>query len=103
MEKIKIEKYLLDKGIPAHLKGFEYMATAIQLCQEDKSYVYNVTKKLYPKIASMYNDTYSRTERAIRTTLTYLDRDYTNASFIARALIELRELYPQKKRGGKNV
>lgn len=93
MEDIKIERYLLNKGVPPHLKGFQYMVTAIKLCQDDNDYLYNVTTKLYPQLAKIYNDTYSRTERCLRTTLTHLSRPHTNSSFIGTALIELRELY----------
>ena len=102
MEELKIERYLLNKGIPPHLKGFQYMVTAIKLCQENNDYLYNVTKKLYPQLAKIYNDSYSRTERCLRTTLTHLSHPHTNSSFLGTALIELRELYGDENNDKSN-
>jgi two-component system, response regulator, stage 0 sporulation protein A len=53
-------------GIPAHVKGYEYLKKAIALCREDKSYLEAVTKELYPTIAKEFGTTGSRVERAIR-------------------------------------
>lgn len=53
-------------GIPAHVKGYEYLKKAISLCQQDKSYIEAVTKQLYPTIAKEFGTTGSRVERAIR-------------------------------------
>ena len=103
MEEIKIERYLLNKGIPPHIKGFRFIVTAIKLCQENPDYLYSITTKIYPDIESMYNTTFAKVERSIRHALTFLDKKYTNAQFIGVALIELKELYLDKKRGAKNV
>ena len=103
MEEIKIKKYLLSEGIPPQIKGFRYITLAIKLCNDNPDYLYNITTKLYPKIASTYNDTYSKVERAMRHAITFLKKRYTNGQFIGTALIELQELESPKKRGGKNV
>lgn len=99
MEEIKIERYLLNKGLQPHLKGFRYMATAIKLCQDDHSYLLNLTTKLYPTLAKLYDDTFNKTERALRTQLDYLPIHYTIGYFIGLALIELRELSGGKSDG----
>lgn len=92
MEKIKIERYLLDKGIPPYFKGFRYLTTALMLCEEDETYLYKLTTKLYPKVAETFSDTTIRTERALRTAIESVSKSYTNGMFLGTALIELREL-----------
>ncbi len=53
-------------GVPAHIKGYHYLRTAILYSIEDKSLLESVTKLLYPTVASLYDTTSSRVERAIR-------------------------------------
>lgn len=53
-------------GVPAHIKGYQYLRTSIELCIEDKEMLESVTKLLYPTVAKMYSTTSSRVERAIR-------------------------------------
>ena len=53
-------------GIPAHIKGYHYLRTAIKLCIEDNEMLSSVTKILYPTVAKAYGTTSSRVERAIR-------------------------------------
>jgi len=53
-------------GIPAHIKGYHYLRTAILLSVEDTDMLNNITKKLYPSVAKQYSTTSSRVERAIR-------------------------------------
>lgn len=103
MEEIKIEKYLLSKGIQPQLKGFRYLVEAIKICQKKPEALYGMTTIIYPKIASMYKDSYSKTERAIRHAISTSDKFYTNAKFIGLSLIELKEFCSTKKRGAKNV
>lgn len=98
MEDVKVEKYLLSKKIPPHIKGFKYMATAIKMCQKDEKYLYTLTTKLYPSIAKLYGDAITRTERALRTALTHLDEDVTVGCFIGTALIELKEFDTKRNR-----
>ena len=53
-------------GVPAHIKGYQYLRSAIILCVNDKEMLGSVTKILYPTVAKEYNTTSSRVERAIR-------------------------------------
>ncbi|MGN0597842.1 MAG: sporulation transcription factor Spo0A [Ruminiclostridium sp.] len=53
-------------GIPAHIKGYHYLRTAILLSVSDSEMINSVTKLLYPTVAKKYNTTSSRVERAIR-------------------------------------
>lgn len=53
-------------GIPAHIKGYMYLRTALIMVVENMEILSAVTKQLYPDIATMYNTTPSRVERAIR-------------------------------------
>lgn len=53
-------------GVPAHIKGYQYLRTAILNAINDISLMNCVTKQLYPSVARQYNTTSSRVERAIR-------------------------------------
>lgn len=53
-------------GVPAHIKGYHYLRTAILHSIEDKALLDSVTKLLYPTVAGIYDTTPSRVERAIR-------------------------------------
>lgn len=53
-------------GIPAHIKGYHYLRTAILYAVADNSILDSITKELYPAVARSYNTTPSRVERAIR-------------------------------------
>ena len=53
-------------GVPAHLKGYQYLRTAILYSIEDKNLLESITKLLYPTVAGIYDTTSSRVERAIR-------------------------------------
>lgn len=53
-------------GVPAHIKGYHYLRTAILYSIEDKTLLDSVTKMLYPTVAGIYDTTSSRVERAIR-------------------------------------
>jgi two-component system response regulator (stage 0 sporulation protein A) len=53
-------------GVPAHIKGYQYLRTAIIMTIEDADLINAVTKVLYPAIAKKYQTTASRVERAIR-------------------------------------
>lgn len=67
---IMLEDYvtrLIHKvGIPAHIKGYQYLRTAIMMTYENSELINSVTKELYPTIAKVYKTTSSRVERAIR-------------------------------------
>ena len=53
-------------GVPAHIKGYHYLRTAILYSINDKTLLDSVTKLLYPTVARIYDTTPSRVERAIR-------------------------------------
>jgi two-component system response regulator (stage 0 sporulation protein A) len=53
-------------GVPAHIKGYQYLREAIILTIEDMDVINAVTKVLYPEVAKKFNTTPSRVERAIR-------------------------------------
>ena len=62
----EVTHQLLQLGIPAHIKGYMFLRSAIVLTIEDLSAIDAITKYLYPTIAKMYNTTSSRVERAMR-------------------------------------
>lgn len=53
-------------GVPAHIKGYQYLREAILLCVNDTDMLGSVTKLLYPTVAKTFQTTSSRVERAIR-------------------------------------
>lgn len=60
-------EFVKNAGMPPHLLGYKYTARAIQLCIEDPGYLDGqITKRLYPDIASEFDTKPSRVERSIR-------------------------------------
>ena len=55
-----------EVGVPAHIKGYQYVREAIMITVEDMEVINSVTKILYPEVAKRYRTTPSRVERAIR-------------------------------------
>ncbi len=55
-----------DIGVPAHIKGYNYLRDAITLCIKDDEFINSITKLLYPTVAKNFSTTSSRVERAIR-------------------------------------
>ena len=53
-------------GVPAHIKGYQYLREAIMMSVEDSEMMGSITKILYPTIAKKYRTTASRVERASR-------------------------------------
>ena len=53
-------------GVPAHIKGYQYLREAILIAVDDMDVINAVTKVLYPEVAKRYGTTASRVERAIR-------------------------------------
>ena len=53
-------------GIPAHIKGYQYLRHAIMMVIDDLDIINSITKELYPTVAKDFNTTPSRVERAIR-------------------------------------
>ncbi len=55
-----------EVGVPAHIKGYQYLREAIMMVIGDIDVINQITKQLYPDIARKYKTTPSRVERAIR-------------------------------------
>lgn len=55
-----------EVGVPAHIKGYQYLREAIIIAVQDMDVINAVTKVLYPEIAKRFGTTASRVERAIR-------------------------------------
>lgn len=66
MRERKITQVILSLGIPANIKGYQYLREGILLAMEDMEMVNYITKMLYPSIAKRYKTTPSRVERSIR-------------------------------------
>lgn len=63
---VEVTTMMHQLGIPAHVKGYQYIRDAIMMVIEDVSLLGAVTKELYPAIAKKYNTAPSRVERGIR-------------------------------------
>lgn len=62
----QVTKIIHQIGVPAHIKGYQYLRTAIMMTVDDNDAINAVTKVLYPTVAKLYSTTSSRVERAIR-------------------------------------
>ncbi|MBQ4628877.1 MAG: sporulation transcription factor Spo0A [Clostridia bacterium] len=62
----QVTSLILEIGIPAHVKGYHYVRTAIIMAVENPDTINAVTKIVYPTIAKKYQTSSSRVERAIR-------------------------------------
>jgi len=62
----QVTKMIHQIGVPAHIKGYQYLRTAIILVMQDSNIINSVTKQLYPTIGKTFSTTSSRVERAIR-------------------------------------
>ncbi len=69
-QKVSIEtdvtNMIHEVGVPAHIKGYQYLRDSIIMAVEDSDILNSITKILYPTIAKKYDTTASRVERAIR-------------------------------------
>lgn len=63
---ISVTKILHELGVPSHIKGYQYIREGIILLYDRPEMIGGITKELYPEIASRYDTTVSRVERAIR-------------------------------------
>lgn len=61
-----VTEMIHEIGVPAHIKGYQYLREAIQMSVSDMDMLGSITKTLYPTIAKKYQTTSSRVERAIR-------------------------------------
>ena len=63
---VEVTNIIREIGIPAHIKGYQYLRDAIMMIISEMELLGAVTKILYPRIAEKYSTTPSRVERAIR-------------------------------------
>jgi len=63
---ISITKILHELGIPSHIKGYQYIRDGVCMIFENPNMIGGITKELYPELASKFDTTVSRVERAIR-------------------------------------
>ncbi|MEE5992067.1 MAG: sporulation transcription factor Spo0A [Oscillospiraceae bacterium] len=82
---VTVTEIIHQLGVPAHIKGYYYLRTAILASLENAELLESVTKLLYPTVAKQYNTTASRVERAIRHAIEIAwdrgDLDILNAFF----------------------
>ncbi|MBQ9459954.1 MAG: sporulation transcription factor Spo0A [Oscillospiraceae bacterium] len=64
--KKRVTAVIHEVGVPAHIKGYQYVREAIIIAVQDMEVINGVTKVLYPEVARRYNTTPSRVERAVR-------------------------------------
>lgn len=62
----KITNIFITVGIPAHIKGYQFLREAIKMAIESPEIINSITKKLYPSIANKFDTSASKVERAIR-------------------------------------
>lgn len=62
----KITNIFITVGIPAHIKGYQFLREAIKLAIANPEIINSITKKLYPSIAEKFSTSASKVERAIR-------------------------------------
>ena len=63
---ISITKILHELGIPSHIKGYQYIRDGVGMVFDNPDMIGGITKELYPELASKFDTTTSRVERAIR-------------------------------------
>ncbi|MCI7321837.1 MAG: sporulation transcription factor Spo0A [Lachnospiraceae bacterium] len=61
-----VTEMIHEVGVPAHIKGYQYLREAIIMCVNNMDMLNSITKILYPSIAKKFQTTPSRVERAIR-------------------------------------
>ena len=62
----KITNIFITVGIPAHIKGYQFLREAIKMAIQEPEIINSITKKLYPNIAEKFDTSSSKVERAIR-------------------------------------
>ncbi|MFA6860695.1 MAG: sporulation transcription factor Spo0A [Clostridia bacterium] len=62
----KISNIFITVGIPAHIKGYQFLREAIKLAIDSPEIINSITKRLYPSIAEHFGTSASKVERAIR-------------------------------------
>lgn len=61
-----VTEIIHEIGVPAHIKGYQYLREAIMIAVADREVINAITKILYPQVAKTFSTTPSRVERAIR-------------------------------------
>ena len=64
--KNRVTEIIHEIGVPAHIKGYQYLREAIMIAVDDMEVINAITKILYPAVAKRFSTTPSRVERAIR-------------------------------------
>jgi len=62
----RVANLFLSIGIPAHIKGYQYLREAVRMVIDDHDVINRITKELYPGIARRYGTSSSKVERAMR-------------------------------------
>lgn len=62
----KITNIFITVGIPAHIKGYQFLREAIKLAIDNPDIINSITKRLYPEVAEKFDTSPSKVERAIR-------------------------------------
>ena len=62
----KITNIFITVGIPAHIKGYQFLREAIKMAIQEPEIINSITKRLYPNIAQKFDTSSSKVERAIR-------------------------------------
>lgn len=62
----RLSNIFISVGIPAHIKGYQYLREAIKIAIEKPDIINSITKRLYPEVAEKFDTSASKVERAIR-------------------------------------
>lgn len=62
----KITNIFITVGIPAHIKGYQFLREAIKMAIDNPDVINSITKRLYPEVARRFDTSPSKVERAIR-------------------------------------
>lgn len=62
----KISNIFISIGIPAHIKGYQFLREAVKLAVEEPDIIGSITKRLYPTIAEKFETSSSKVERGMR-------------------------------------
>lgn len=62
----RLANIFITVGIPAHIKGYQFLREAIKMAIENPDIINSITKRLYPDVADKFDTTASKVERAIR-------------------------------------
>lgn len=62
----RVSNIFISVGIPAHIKGYQFLRDAVKLAVDEPDIINGITKRLYPTVAEKHNTSASKVERAIR-------------------------------------